>query len=97
MMEHLISLGVTSIGVVHLPNAFGEAGVAAAESVLAKHGRPPLNLVASLEASGENAELVARPIMSHSTLSTCPSSATVASATSERQHKGDVSLAACRT
>lgn len=62
MIEHLISLGVTSIGVVHLPNAFGKAGVAAAESALAKHGRPPLNLIAPLETSGENAAQVARQV-----------------------------------
>lgn len=60
MIEHLISLGVTSIGVVHLPNAFGQAGVTAAESALAKHGRPPLTLVTPLATSGENAAQVAQ-------------------------------------
>lgn len=60
MIEHLISLGVTSIGVVHLPNAFGQAGVTAAESALTKHGRPPLTLVTPLATSGENAAQVAQ-------------------------------------
>ena len=60
MIEHLISLGVTSIGVVHLPNAFGQAGVTAAESALAKRGRPPLTLITPLATSGENAAQVAQ-------------------------------------
>lgn len=60
MIEHLISLGVTSIGVVHMPNAFGQSGVTAAESALAKRGRPPLSLVTPLAASGDNATEVAQ-------------------------------------
>lgn len=63
MIDHLVMLGVTSIAVVHHPDAFGQAGVSAAEAALAKKQRPPLTIVTPIAASGEGAGEVADKVI----------------------------------
>jgi ABC-type branched-subunit amino acid transport system substrate-binding protein len=62
IVDHLVTSGVTSIAVVHHPDAFGQAGVAAAKAVLEKRARPPLVLVEPIAASGEGAEKIAERV-----------------------------------
>lgn len=60
MVDHLTRLGVTSIGVVHHSDPFGEAGLAAAKKALAARGLTP-SVIAPIASSGANAtETVAR-------------------------------------
>lgn len=62
IVDHLVTSGVTSIAVVHHPDAFGQAGGAAAKAVLEKRSRPPLVLVEPIAASGEGAEQIAERV-----------------------------------
>lgn len=62
MIDHLATSGVTTIALIHHADAFGEAGLRAAEQALSARGRPPLVAVASIAANGDGAEQVAAQI-----------------------------------
>ncbi len=57
MVEHVTSIGMTSIAVVHHDDAFGRAGLEAAEKALARRNLKPA-VAAAIQADGSNAAAV---------------------------------------
>ena len=61
MVDHLTSLGVTAIAVVHHADPFGNAGLEAARAALARKDLKPL-LEAGIQSGGQNAGEVAQKL-----------------------------------
>ena len=59
IVEHLTMLGVTSIGIVHHADAFGEAGLEAARTALAARGLQPA-VTAAIDMTADDASAPAR-------------------------------------
>lgn len=63
IVSHLTTLGVTSIGVIHHADAFGQAGLQAAQEALAKRGLEPA-ITAAIDVASDNADEALRAIAS---------------------------------
>ena len=61
IVKHLVSAGITAIGVVHHADSFGNAGLDVARKALAQRGLTPA-LEVAIAASGDDADAVARKI-----------------------------------
>ncbi len=61
IVSHLTALGITSIGVVHHADAFGESGLLAAREALAKRGLEP-TVTAAIDAASDNADAAVRAV-----------------------------------
>ncbi len=62
MVNHLVSVGVQSIGVVHHADPFGQAGLDAAEKTLARHNLRPA-VITPIASSGADAAESARRVV----------------------------------